>query len=309
MVKLFEKIWPYLLGAVMLGFVFIYGPKVIKLNNGDNLGPAEISTPIPVVSNAPVKAIMLTKPAMALYRGIAEGLIYKLKPANLRPTYCEYEKLASNTAIALRVKLGLVLPEGFIIPKDIPIDWIENPKFDTVESYGYMRQLNSANFAYMKRILDRLVDEYAAKTIAVLMEQFQQVTTDRIAGDAATLNFLKLLYGDNFIKDYMYMHRIKDTHSTGEFAIPPKAVQLAEAELTSVWRTEFTNQQLEEVKRFIIVNKVGSKLRDDFFRSSLPEAEVSLMESSILGYRISSMHTLTIIITASYSALANTASN
>jgi len=91
--------------------------------------------------------------------------------------------------------------------------------------------------------------------------------------------------------------------------IPAKSIQQAEADVSSVWRTEFSDPELTAVKDYIIQRDLGGKLRDDFYRSNMEEAEKGLMESTILGYRISKIHTLTTDLVAAYGATFNNAAN
>jgi hypothetical protein len=308
--KSFDKIWPYALGATMLTVVVIFGPKFIKREDGfdPRPGAAPPAAPLATASNgatlpgnaAPqipsalpgnLKPIIKGKPPMALYRIVAERLIDKLKPPSLQPTYREYERLLMNTAGALYTNLGLTLPDGCVIPQDVPSGWVESPRFDT------------------KQIESRLFDDYSTKTIAVLMEQFADATKYRVPGDEATLHLIKAVYGDDFVEDYAKGHQPREQRSRTALQIPAKSIQQAEADVSSVWRTEFSDPELTAVKDYIIQRDLGGKLRDDFYRSNMEEAEKGLMESTILGYRISKIHTLTTDLVAAYGATFNNAAN
>lgn len=326
--KSFEKIRLYALGAAMMTVVVMFGPKFIKRDDGSDLGPAAATTPAAAASTnravlhsnaAPrtpsvlpenLMPIVIGKPPMALYRIVAERLIDKLKPATLQPTYREYERLLMNTADALYTNLGLNLPDGYVIPQDVPSAWVESPHFDTMRDYGYLKEIHATNLAYFKQIESRLFDEYSTKTIAVLMEQFAAATKDRRPGDESTLQLIKGIYADDFIEAYAKGHLPNDPHrSRTTRQMPVRSIEQAEADVASVWRTEFTDQELAEIKDYIIQNDIGEKLRDDFYYSNMQEAQKGLIESSILGYRISRIHTLTIDIVAAYGAAFNNASN
>ena len=312
----------------MLTVVVIFGPKFIKREDGfdPRPGAAPPAAPLAAASNgaalrgsaAPqipsdlpgnLKPIIKRKPPMALYRIIAERLIDKLKPPSLQPTYREYERLLMNTAGALYTNLGLTLPDGCIIPQDVPSGWVESPHFDTMRDYGYLREIHTTNLAYFKQIESRLFDDYSAKTIAVLMEQFADATKYRVPGDEATLHLIKAVYGDDFVEDYAKGHQPREQRSRTALQIPAKSIQQAEADVSSVWRTEFSDPELTAVKDYIIQRDLGGKLRDDFYRSNMEEAEKGLMESTILGYRISKIHTLTTDLVAAYGATFNNAAN
>jgi hypothetical protein len=326
--KSFDKIWPYALGAAMLTVVVIFGPKLIKRDDGfdPRPGAAPPAAPLAAASNgaalrgsaAPqipsdlpgnLKPIIKGKPPMALYRIVAERLIDKLKPPSLQPTYREYERLLMNTAGALYTNLGLTLPDGCVIPQDVPSGWVESPHFDTMRDYGYLREIHTTNLAYFKQIESRLFDDYSTKTIAVLMEQFADATKYRVPGDEATLHLIKAVYGDDFVEDYAKGHQPREQRSRTALQIPAKSIQQAEADVSSVWRTEFSDPELTAVKDYIIQRDLGGKLRDDFYRSNMEEAEKGLMESTILGYRISKIHTLTTDLVAAYGATFNNAAN
>ena len=326
--KSFDKIWPYALGAAMLTVVVIFGPKFIKREDGfdPRPGAAPPAAPLAAASNGAtlhgnatpqipsdlpgnLKPIIKGKPPMALYRIVAERLIDKLKPPSLQPTYREYERLLMNTAGALYTNLGLTLPDGCVIPQDVPSGWVESPHFDTMRDYGYLREIHTTNLAYFKQIESRLFDDYSAKTIAVLMEQFADATKYRVPGDEATLHLIKAVYGDDFVEDYAKGHQPREQRSRTTLQIPAKSIQQAEADVSSVWRTEFSDPELTAVKDYIIQRDLGGKLRDDFYRSNMEEAEKGLMESTILGYRISKIHTLTTDLVAAYGATFNNAAN
>ena len=311
----------------MLTVVVIFGPKFIKREDGfdPRPGAAPPAAPLAAASNgaalrgsAPqipsdlpgnLKPIIKRKPPMALYRIIAERLIDKLKPPSLQPTYREYERLLMNTAGALYTNLGLTLPDGCVIPQDVPSGWVESPHFDTMRDYGYLREIHTTNLAYFKQIESRLFDDYSTKTIAVLMEQFADATKYRVPGDEATLHLIKAVYGDDFVEDYAKGHQPREQRSRTALQIPAKSIQQAEADVSSVWRTEFSDPELTAVKDYIIQRDLGGKLRDDFYRSNMEEAEKGLMESTILGYRISKIHTLTTDLVAAYGATFNNAAN
>jgi hypothetical protein len=326
--KSFDKIWPYAFGAAMLTVVVIFGPKFIKREDGfdPRPGAAPAAAPLAAASNgatlhgntAPqipsdlpgnLKPIIKGKPLIALYRIVAERLIDKLKPPSLQPTYREYERLLMNTAGALYTNLGLTLPDGCVIPQDVPSGWVESPHFDTMRDYGYLREIHTTNLAYFKQIESRLFDDYSTKTIAVLMEQFADATKYRVPGDEATLHLIKAVYGDDFVEDYAKGHQPREQRSRTALQIPAKSIQQAEADVSSVWRTEFSDPELTAVKDYIIQRDLGGKLRDDFYRSNMEEAEKGLMESTILGYRISKIHTLTTDLVAAYGATFNNAAN
>ena len=276
--KSFDKIWPYALGAAMLTVVVIFGPKFIKREDGfdPRPGAAPPAAPLAAASNgatlhgnaAPqipsalpgnLKPIIKGKPPMALYRIVAERLIDKLKPPSLQPTYREYERLLMNTAGALYTNLGLTLPDGCVIPQDVPSGWVESPHFDTMRDYGYLREIHTTNLAYFKQIESRLFDDYSTKTIAVLMEQFADATKYRVPGGrkppcSSSRRFTGITSSRTTRKG---TSRASRSRSRTALQIPARSIQQAEADVASVWRTEFTDQELTAVKDYIIQSDLG----------------------------------------------------
>jgi hypothetical protein len=142
------------------------------------------------------------------------------------------------------------------------------------------------------------------------MAQFENATKYRLPGDENTLHLIQAIYGNGFVEDYAKGHVPYDPHrSRFVLKVPAKSVQQAESDVASVWRTEFTDKELAEVKDYVIQHSLGEKLRDDFYAANMEEAEKGLMESTMLGYRISRIHTLTINIVAAYGAAFNNAAN
>ena len=319
--------------AVMIG-VGIFGPAAIKKMGENRAKPAAARSSrekeassrwaperlrartacrrqpaIPPGRSLPdgLKPILGDKVPLAFYRIIADGLIRKLKPGSLTPTYREYETMVTSTAEGLYKELGLTLPDGYVIPPGVPQKWAEAPEFRTMQDYACFKLLIEANRDYIRQILNQLLDNYSIKVVDLLMTRFNAVTANRRPADEKTLLFVRELYGENFIKDYALGHQPVDRHRTvrRQLVFPDKIILRAESDVASLWRTEFTDDELEQVKTFIVQTELRDKLRDDLYHSSLPEAERGLVESTILGYRISSLHNLTVDIVSSYSVRLN----
>jgi len=304
-----------------MGLVVVCGPRLIEHDDGEvpRLSRTNQSLqPKPAESSAlpgGVQPVMAEKPPMALYRLIAEGLILKLKPGSLLLTFTEYETLANRTTDALYKKMGLVLPKPYLIPPALPLAWVNSPELASMEDFEKIRLLNAANNDYIKRIIERLVDEYSVATVSLLSEQFAAIRGVRKTGDASVAQFLKRLYGPDYLQAYILAHdasEIQKSSITGKrepIVVPPRLVADGEAEICGLWRTEFSDEELGAVHRFIVQHEIGEKLRNDLSRSTMPEAEKSLIESTVLGYRISSMHALTTTTAAVYYKRAKVGAN
>ena len=251
--------------------------------------------------------IVADQPPILLYRIIADGLIIKLKPKSITPTCREYETLVMSTADGLQKELGLVLPDGYVLPKSVPSAWVQAPEFKTLQDYACIRRVATVNREYAKAIITQLLDNYSTRIIDLLTTRFNVVLADRQLADKTTVDFIEELYGPDFIKKYTIGHRIFDRHRGGQqvLAFPPLIIHRAEVEIASLWRTEFTDAELDQVKDFIVQNNLKEKLRDDLFQSSLPEEERGLIQSTMLGLRIMVLHGLSTDIVAAYSVKLN----
>ena len=321
--KFLDKLWPYILGAAMLCVAVILGPKFIhkaddvrpspSLNGAVPQGSTNVAATQTPQDQLPggLQPIMLEKPSEAMYLLVAEALVKKLKPASLLLTYSENKTLNSATASALRTNLGLVLPSTYVVPASIPKTWVDSPHLDTMLDYQYKWALYNANTPYIQKITSTLIDDYSSKTISILSDQFSAITKSRKRGDMVALQFIKDLYGLDYMNSYFLSHLPVETRPglSKPTQFPDKLNTDQEAELASYWRTEFSDEDFVQVKQYIISNGLGDKLQSDLQHSDLPEAEKGLLESSILGYRINSMHELTCTLVAAYSARGTTMSN
>jgi hypothetical protein len=348
--NIFNKLWPYILGAGVLLAAVIAGPNMTQQmgrRHNANLfakapakpvqraekpkEPAQDAEADPLDSDVtantnrlPMTAsmrastdapalpdgltpIVADQPPILLYRIIADGLIIKLKPKSITPTCREYEALVMSAADGLRKELGLVLPDGYVLPKSVPSAWMQAPEFKTLQDYAYVRRVATVNREYVKVIITQLLDDYSTRIIELLTTRFNAVLADRQAADKTTVEFIEELYGPDFIKKYTIGHRVIERHRGGQqaLAFPPLIIHRAEDEIASLWRTEFTDAELEQVKDFIVQNNLKEKLRDDLFQSSLPEEERGLIQSTMLGLRIMNLHGLSEDIVAAYSVKLN----
>ena len=295
---IFEKIWIYGAGIVVFVLAIAIGPKMLKQGQSvPHQEPSSISNTLPVG----LHPIMADKPPVLIYRIIAESLIKKLEPASLVTTPAEYEKLCASTGERLRIDLGLSLPSGYVVPKDVPEDWIETPTFLAIGDYTKLEEVKAANVEYTKKLSNRLMDQYANQTVTLLAAQFTGIIDHRKSGDDETLQFLFDLYGKDFVQRYMGIN-FPPLDTAGIITrreISNKTVQHIEADVTALWRTEFSHEELAAVKNLIIEQQLGAKLYSDFTDANLGVGEKGLLEKTLLGYRLSVMHSLTITEVAS----------
>jgi hypothetical protein len=69
-------------------------------------------------------------------------------------------------------------------------------------------------------------------------------------------------------------------------------VAAAEAQVSSLWRTEFRSEELPAVREYILNQKLQDKLREDLLSGVLSVAERGLMEKNAIGYRVIFLHDL-----------------
>jgi hypothetical protein len=137
----------------------------------------------------------------------------------------------------------------------------------------------------------------------MLMERFIEARAFRKPGDQVSLSFIKALYGQNFVSDYANAHHPVESFEPKQRAalkgeapkvtVPPKLVAEAEAEAATLWRTEFSDDELAAVRDFILNQRLGDKLREDLLYNDMTAAEKGLIEKNIVGYRLLYLHGLT----------------
>lgn len=295
------KILPYGLGALILVVAALVGPSLAdkKKKNHPPGNPPPVNPVRPTSTSPP----LIGQPSYkALYVLVADGLVTKLKPNDLNLTVRESQTLISATADALQTKLRLALPMGFTTPVGIPTEWLENPVFTSFDHYAFRNKLREANLVYIQNLINRLTNEYGQETLQMLSEQFDAVRTMRMPGDEDSLSFIKALYGNDFVNDFANANKEtvavkKKTQNallvpTARIIIPSNTVAQVEAEISSVWRTEFPDADLIAVRDYIVTNDLAIKLRDDLQNNSMTIAEKGLMQKTMIGFRTLNVHTL-----------------
>ena len=298
-----EKLWLYGAGVVILIFAATLGPKILKPQHTPTSvtqTPGNIQNPVSSLPSG-LHPIMADNPPIVIYRIIAESLIKKLAPASLITTPGEYETLCASTGERLRLELGLALPGGYVIPNGVTQDWIEKPSFLAISDYVQLDKVKAANIEYTKKLSNRLMDQYANQTVKLLAAQFASVIENRKSGDDETLQFLFDLYGKDFVQRYMTINfpPVDNGGIITRREISAKVVQHIEADVAGLWHTEFSHEELTAVKNLIIEQQLGAKLFSDFTGANLGVGEKGLLEKTLLGYRLSVMHSLTITEVAS----------
>jgi hypothetical protein len=313
--KIFNKLWPFLLGGAIMVLAIVFGPQILKQQQNQQhtsitatpetgTQPTQTSTnerviPLP----GGLQPIVKKQTPEAIYILIAGRLIDKLKPDALLLTFNEKVDLNSRISQDLQVQMGLSIPPNYLVPKGIPDDWLKNPVFTSIENCQYQWDLFRANEKFINGIVDQLINTYSSKTIAVLGQEFAKVPARRKPGTEETAGFIKDLYGPDFIDRY-YLAHIPRTSKTPK-EIPPLSPRLkheAEAEISSFWATEFSPEDLEQLKGYIAANGLSVKLMEDLQNSNLSEAEHGLMETTILGYRLNILHTVTCTLVSAYTS-------
>ena len=293
------KLLPYILGATVLLLGAVVSSRWLPKR-----APMPSSLK-PISADAQLQPVRAEKPPEALYLLVAQGLVEKLKTGDLLLTVREYRELIRQTSLQLREELGLEPPPGFSLPPSVPTNWLEHPEFDDPDHYAFLQQLQGANRDYLQKIVGRLLDEYASQTMQLMSERISAMRSFRKPGDAQSLSFVKALYGDNFVNDYATAHRPNDDRvkpwerkreppESGQGVTrSAKEVAAAQAQVASLWRTEFGPEELSAVREYVLNQKLQDKLRDDLLYSDLSAAERSLMEKSVIGCRLVSLHDLT----------------
>jgi len=294
-----KKLWPYLLGLTVLLVGAIVSSRMLPKEAAG--APARK----PVFPATRLQPVRVEKPPEALYFLVAQALVEKLKTGDLLLTVREYRELIRQTSLHLREDLGLELPAGFILPPGVPQSWLEHPEFSDPDHDTFLRQVQAANRDYLQKIVGRLLDEYASQTMQLMVERLAAIQSFRKPGDAESLSFVKALYGESFVNDYAAAHRPKEDQvkawerkrnqpeSNQAVTRPAKEVAAAQAQVSSLWRTEFGPEELSAVREYILNQKLRDKLRDDLLYSDLSAAERSLMEKSVIGCRLVFLHDLT----------------
>jgi len=294
-----KKLLPYALGASVLLVGGIVGSRMFP-----SRGPITTSAR-PASSIGDLKPVRVQHAPEVLYLLVTEGLVEKLKPGDLLLTRREYWELIRETSLHLRQDLGLVLPPGFVVPADVSESRLEQSELGDPDQSAFIQQVQAVNREYLRRIVARLLDDYAPQTMQLITQRLAAIRSFRKQGDAESLSFVKALYGENFVNDYATAHHPREDQpkpwernrqqpeSSQPITRPAREVAAAQAQVSSLWRTEFTPEELSAVGEYVLNQELQGKLRDDFLYNSLSAAERSLMEKSALGSRLIFLHDLT----------------
>ncbi len=294
-----KELLPYALGASVLLAGTIVGSRMFT-NHGPITTPARSTSSV-----AKLQPVRVEQPPEVLYFLVAEGLVEKLRTGDMVLTQREYRELIRETSIHLRQDLTLVLPPGFVVPAGVSGSSIEPADLGDPDQSAFIQQVQAANREYLRKIVARLLDDYAPQTMQLMTQRLAAIRSFRKQGDEESLSFVKALYGENFVNDYATAHRPredqakpwernhKQPESCRPITRPPKEVAAAQAQVSSLWRTEFTSDELSAVGEYVLSQKLRGKLRDDFLYDDLSAAERSLMEKSALGSRLIFLHDLT----------------
>ena len=239
----------------------------------------------------------------AIYVLVASQLVGKMKPDALLLTFQEGVHLTLAIAKDLRETMGLEIPPTYLVPKGIPDAWVATPVYTSIEDCQYQWDLYRANEKFVNNIVDQLVNNYSSKTVAILGQEFAKVPQQRQKGTEDTLHFIQDIYGPDFMSRYYTEHQSKLDKDAKPF--PDRLKNEAEADISSYWRTEFTDEELEQLKGYIAANGLGVKLMEDLQTSNMSEAEHGLMETTLIGYRLNIMHTVTCTLVSAYAARGN----
>lgn len=181
-----------------------------------------------------------------------------------------------------------------------------------MNDYGYIQQVHAANRDYLLNVVHRLLDEHASQTVQLMMDRIIAIRSFRTPGDDESLCFVKALYGDNFVNEYAASHAPKTNpekprarsrkqlNPAQAVTLPAKELAVAEAQVSSLWRTEFQSAELPKVREYILSQKLQDKLREDLLYGALSAADRGLMEKNALGYRLIFLHDLTRKVLASH---------
>lgn len=301
-----KKLWPYIVGVIVLAAGVGISSRVLPRS----LPTASASKRSPTPSQ--LRPVRIEHAPEALYLLVAEGLVEKLKTGDLLLTVREYRELTRQTAQHLRQDLGLELPPGFSLPADVPRDWLEHPELSSMNDYGNIRQVYAANRDYLQHVVHRLLDEHASQTVQLMMERITAIRSFRRPGDNESLAFVKALYGDHFVNEYAAAHAPKENSEKPRTRIrrrinpaqgatlPAKEVAAAEAQVSSLWRTEFQSEELPAVREYILSEKLQDKLPEDLLYDTLATVDRGLMEKNATGYRLIFLHDLTRKVLASH---------
>jgi len=301
-----KKLWPYILGAIVLAAGVAISSRVLPTR--------EPTASASRISSAPsqLRPVRIERAPEALYFLVAEGLVEKLKTGDLLLTVREYRELTRQTSRHLREDLGLELPPSFSLPAGVSKDWLEHPEFGSMNDYGYIQQVHAANRDYLQHVVHRLLDEHASQTVQLMMDRITAIRSFRTPGDGESLCFVKALYGDHFVNEYAATHAPKvnpekprarsrkQLNPAQTVTLPAKELAVAEAQVSSLWRTEFQSEELPTVREYILDQKLQDKLREDLLYGALSAADRGLMEKNALGYRLIFLHDLTRKVLASH---------
>ena len=292
-----KKLRPYVLGVTVLVCGVAVSSRVLPKH--------DLAARKMAASPSQLRPVRVERAPEVLFFLVAESLVEKLKTGDLLLTVREYRELTRQTSEHLRQDLGLELPSGFSLPAGVPKAWLEHPEFKSMEDYTCIQQIHAANRDYLHQIVHKLLDEHASQTVQLMMERITAIRSFRRPGDGEALSFVKALYGDHFVNEYAASHAPKEskekprarsrkqTGSTGVPLLRASEVAVAEAQVSSLWRTEFQSEELPTLREYILSQKLQDKLQEDLLYGTLAVGERGLMEKSALGYRLIFLHDLT----------------
>lgn len=295
-----KKLWPYIVGVMVLAAGVAVSSRVLPRK-----APTASASRTTSAAPSQLRPVRIERAPEALYFLVAESLVEKLKTGDLLLTVREYRELTRQASRSLREDLGLELPPGFSLPAGVPKDWLERPQFNGVSDHSFIQQVYAANRNYLQNVVHRLLDEHASQTVQLMMERITAIRSFRRPGDDESLSLVKALYGDHFVNEYAAAHAHnedkgksqkrtrKQTASTSTAALSPKEAASAEAQVSSLWRTEFQSDELPAVREYISSQKLQDKLQEDLLYGALSAAERGLMEKNAVGYRLIFLHDLT----------------
>lgn len=294
---MFARFWSFLVGLAVLAVVALVGPQWLQ-TAAEHPFSAESPDFKP---SEPVRRVVAPN---ALYWVLADMLLEKLRPKDWLLTFREHQIVVTRTAMKLREDLGLELPTGFVLGTNLPSAWLDQPTLRTFEHYGYRNLLLEQNREYLRKISARLIEEHATRTLALMSEVFTEVQHQQKPADTETHSFVKALYGDQYAvalaatRAAVPLNPRKRTRGalgaeTGRHIIPAETIARAEAEVASLWRTEFSSDELVQARDYLLQHGLAEKMRDDLRYNDMAAAEKGLMEKGLLGWRLLYLHGLT----------------
>jgi len=293
-----RKYWPWIGGVLVL----IVGVTVSGRLSGAKPGVSTSDVPR---LHAGLQPLKIEAAPQALYYLVSESLVEKLKTGDLLLTVREYRELTRQTTSHLLTDLGLELPAGFYLPPEIPADWLKHPGTDSTEDLGRLRKLYDANRQYLQNVVRRLLDEHASETVQLVTDRLSAICSFRLPADRESLDLVKSVYGEHFVTEFVVAHapgaaamktpernRSRKQKPAG-MVLPAKQIAAAEAQIASLWRTEFQPAELPKLRDYISIYELQDKLREDLLHGVLSAGERELMEKDAFGSRLIFLHNLT----------------